>query len=156
MKKHRKSQGNGKYLYNITTFNSQFLSKKISYLTVLEKQEEYLEALNLYLVIYTSITEIIAKNGEVEELSKKTTAERYENKWKKIQLKLIELYKKIPEEEQYLFDKKTFFNDLKNQYDILLYSNVFNFIFVRNHAKLNWLKENLTDDDISYLENFNK
>lgn len=102
------------------------------------------------------MTKIIAKNGEVEELSSKTTAERYENKWKKIQLKLIELYQNIPDEEQYLFDKKIFFQELKNQYELLLHSRIFNFIFVRNHAKLHWLKENLNQCDIHFLQDFNK
>lgn len=155
LKKCRKSQGKGNYLYDVTKFNSQFLSKKISYLTVLEKQEEYLEALKLCLIIYVTISYIVAINGKIEDLSKKTTAERYENKWKKMQIKLIELYQKIDEEEYFLFDRKTFFQELTSLYDISLHSQVFNFIFVREHAKLHWIKQVLKDQDKSYLENFN-
>ena len=154
LKKYKKSIQKGVYYYNSSMFNSQFLSQKISYLTVLEKQGEYLEALKLCLVIYTTLSTIIAVNGKVEDLSIQTTADKLEKKWMKFRLKLVELYSKIDEEEYYLFDRKTFFTILIAQYSLLLHSNVFNFIFVREHAKLQWMIRELRDEDKKFFDTF--
>ena len=152
LKKSKKSIGNKQFIYDSTKFNTNFLGAKISYLKVLQKQGEYLEALKLCVVVYSYISKIIAHNGIHEAGQSKTTAEKYEKKWMSIQTLLVELYLKIDEDEYHLFDRKTFFNVLKELYDEMLPSYVFNFIFVREHVKLEWFKKVLREEDQSYLE----
>lgn len=155
LKKCTKSLGNKKFKYDYLKFNSSFLNEKISYTKILEKQKEYLEALKIYGVIYCYLCKIISNNGH-HEIGKPTTAEKYETRWKNVQEKICELYLKINEEDRLMFDKKRFFNLLKDEYEPMLHSYVFNFIFVRKHMKLEWLKEILKDEDKKFLEDFNK
>ena len=153
--KSKKAIKPGIFVYEYTKLNKDFVSEKMSYLNVLEKKDDILEALKLCVSLYCMLSKVIAHNGSNEDISKKTTAEKYENKWMKLRMTLIRLYSNLPEDEMYLFDRKTFFNMFKSLYDPMLKSYVFNYIFVRDHVKLHWLKEILRDEDRQFLEDFN-
>lgn len=153
-KKTRKSIGNKQFIYNITIFNKQYLHPKISFLKTLIKQEEYLESAKIISALLHIMSHIIAQNGKFEELGGKTTADKYENKLGELQTLLQECYLNIKEEEQYLFDRKTFFTLFDENYKELLSSPIFNFISIRTFAKLKWLEEILKEEDKIYFKKY--
>lgn len=154
IRKYRRSIGRGEYVYLVSECNKHFIHPKISFLKTMIKKEQYLEGLKLCLALIQSICIISARNGRVEDLGSKTTAERYENKLQNLEILLLEAYENISKEEYHLFDRKTFFSILEQNYSILLKSPIFNFIFVREHAKLEWLKKRLREEDSIYFERF--
>ena len=153
-KKTRKSVGNKQFIYNITIFNKQYLRPKISFVKTLIKQEENLESAKIISALLHIMSHIIAQNGKFEELGGKTTADKYEKKLEELQILLLECYLNIKEEEQYLFDRKTFFTLFNENYKELLSSPIFNFIFIRTFAKLKWLEEILKEEDKMYFEKY--
>lgn len=154
IRKYRRSIGHGEYVYLVSECNKHFIHPKISFLKTMIKKEQYLEGLKLCLALIQSICTISARNGRVEELGYKTTADRYENKLHDLEKLLITAYKNISVDEYHLFDRKTFFTILGENYSILLRSPIFNFIFIREHAKLEWLINQLQEEDVTYFEKF--
>ncbi|MFP4402178.1 MAG: hypothetical protein ACLFPL_03005 [Candidatus Nanoarchaeia archaeon] len=150
--KNRRSIGRGEFIYYVTQFNKLYLHPKISYLKTLIKQKQYLESLKIAIALHHCISHIVAQNGFFEDLGSLTTAEKYENKWNNLEDIIIECYLNLREEEYFLFDKRYVFELFKNSYDLLLKSPIFNFIEVRDHAKLNWLKKKLREEDIELFE----
>lgn len=152
LKKCKKSIGRGEYFYDHVKFNKDFLNQKISYLKVLEKQKETLEALKLCLIIYYIISKVSLHNSNYEYWGSNTTAEKYENRWEKMKDKLCELYLQLDHSQYYLFDRKTFFNILLNLNISGKTSYAMNFIFVREHIKLEWFRKILRDEDKDFLK----
>lgn len=154
IRKYRRSIGQGEYIYLVSECNKHFIHPKISFLKTMIKKEQYLEALKLCVVLIQGVCIISARNGRIEDLGSKTTAERYENKLHDLEELLLQSYKNISADEYHLFDRKTFFTILGENYSILLKSPIFNFIFIREHAKLLWLYQELREEDIVYFEKF--
>lgn len=154
MRKTRKSIGNKEYIYQITIFNKNYLHPKISFVKTLIKKQEYLESIKIITALIHSMNTIIAQNGRNEELGGNTTADKYLNKLQELETLIIECYLKLPEEELHFFDRKTFFTLFQENYNILLKSPIFNFIFIRKHAKLEWLYSNLKEEDLVYFKKY--
>ncbi|MCH8519466.1 MAG: hypothetical protein LAT82_01795 [Nanoarchaeota archaeon] len=154
MKKARKSIGNKEYMYNITFFNKMYLHPKISYLKTLIKQEEYLESLKIIIALINTMCIIIGQNGRNEELGGNTTADKYKNKLEELEKQLIFCYQNIKEEESPLLDRRTMFTLFQENYSNLLNSPIFNFIYIRKHAKLEWFYTELKEDDRVYFDKY--
>ena len=153
LKKHKKSIKPKEFKYNYVTFNTTFLNEKISYTNTLIKQKEYLEALKILIIILITICKIIAQNSYYETLNS-TTAHTYEKKLKTICELICNCYTQLLEDEQHLFDRRTAFKLLIEQYELLLHSPIFNFIFIRNIAKLEWFTHILSQKDLELLNFF--
>lgn len=150
-RKNRRSISKGNYVYNVVQLNKAYIHPKISYLKTLVKQEQFLESVKIAIALHYVISYVVAHNGFREDLGSQTSADKYENKWSELEQLIVYCYKRLEEEEYYLLNRRYIFKLFKESYQELLKSPIFNFIRVREHAKLGWLTLHLREEDKQIL-----